>query len=91
MINYQGLFLFFNLISMPILFGALLIQTTSLPGSAHVVKMVGGSNPNVAPGVLKQLSDMYPGLRINIPVETVPGIIPKTGSQIAIINGQKAR
>ena len=47
----------------------------------------GLKNPDVAAGVLKQLSVRYPGLTIRITVESAPGIQPATGALIMIKNG----
>jgi hypothetical protein len=61
----------------------------SNPTGVCTICAQGLSNPNVAPGVLMQLSNTYPGLNINVLVDTVPSIIPKTGSQITILGGAR--
>ncbi len=69
--------------------GKTLNMFVSNPTGVCTICAQGLANPDVAPGVLKQLSDMYPGLTINITVDTAPGVVPRTGSQIAILNGQR--
>jgi Domain of unknown function (DUF4781) len=49
----------------------------------------GLANPSVPPGVLKQLSQMYPELTIRVTVQTQPGVTPKGGENILIRNGER--
>ncbi|WP_162310138.1 VENN motif pre-toxin domain-containing protein, partial [Pseudoxanthomonas broegbernensis] len=51
----------------------------------------GLENPNVPPGVLKQLSNKYPGLTIRVTVEPKGGKVPRTGSIIVIRGGNRVR
>ena len=61
----------------------------SNPTGVCTTCVAGLSNPLANPGVIKQLSNMYPELTINIKVATVPGITPATGSNIVVRGGKK--
>jgi hypothetical protein len=71
--------------------GKSLNMVISNPTGVCSICVQGLSNPNVPPGVLKQLSDKYPGLTININVMTEPGVKASTGAQITILNGRRVR
>lgn len=69
--------------------GKTLSIAISNPTGVCTACVQGLKNPNVAPGVLKQLSELYPGLTIKVNVMTEPGTKPLTGSYMEIRGGQR--
>jgi hypothetical protein len=59
------------------------------PDGVCTICVQGLRGTNVAPGILKQLSDRYPGLLINVEVIPAPGKTPLTGSYIQIKGGRR--